>query len=367
MKPVRHTQQAASANPPASSSRPSALAATGAAPWAGLLDALQEAVWLVDAQDLTLLAANAAAEELLGLPAAALQGQRIESLCVTPEDQLFWSDVAQGAREGLHTETLLRHADGHTLWVDRRICRLPGATPDDPAVWVLSMRDLSAQRRSEEERETLLVDLRSTLESTVDGILVTDLAGRIRNFNQRFATMWGIPTELLQQRDDAAVQAWMRRSVSDGAAYAARLNALLDAPLAQSSEVLRLLDGRVLERVSLPQWSRQRPVGRVFSFRDLSDQLAASIRQRAVGVADFLVEDAQGLLVSDRFADFIGAAAQSGEQLAPDGLSHWIFPVDYLKKCSKASLARCTLSTRVFTSVTTLVRLESALRAPNML
>ena len=288
MKPVRHTQQAASANPPASSSRPSALAATGAAPWAGLLDALQEAVWLVDAQDLTLLAANAAAEQLLGLPAAALQGQRIESLCVTPEDQLFWSDVAQGAREGLHTETLLRHADGHTLWVDRRICRLPGATPDDPAVWVLSMRDLSAQRRSEEERETLLVDLRSTLESTVDGILVTDLAGRIRNFNQRFATMWGIPTELLQQRDDAAVQAWMRRSVSDGAAYAARLNALLDAPLAQSSEVLRLLDGRVLERVSLPQWSRQRPVGRVFSFRDLSDQLAASQRIEELSHTDML-------------------------------------------------------------------------------
>ena len=96
-------------------------------------------------------------------------------------------------------------------------------------------------------------------------------------------------------------------------------------------------------------------------------QFAAGIGQRGVGVADFLIEDAQGLLVGDGFADFIGAAAQCGEQLAPDGLSHWIFPVDYLKKCSKASLARCTLSTRVFTSVTTLVRLESALRAPNML
>ena len=32
------------------------------------------------------------------------------------------------------------------------------------------------------------------------------------------------------------------------------------------------------------------------------------------------------MLIDDRFADFIGAAAQSGEQLAPDGLSHWIFP-----------------------------------------
>ncbi len=255
-----------------------------------LLDGLQEAVWLVDAHSLTVLAANEAALAMLGLPAAALVGRHIESLCVTPEDLLFWGEVASGGREGLHTETLMRHADGQALWVDRRISRvaLDPTQPDGAALWVLSMRDLSAQRRGEEERESLLVDLRSTLESTADGILVTDLAGRLRNFNQRFAALWGIPEELLQQRDDAAVQAWMRRSVVDGAAYATRLRALLEAPLLQSSDVIRLLDGRVLERVSLPQWSRQRPVGRVFSFRDLSEKLAASQRIEELSHTDML-------------------------------------------------------------------------------
>ncbi|WP_269631327.1 putative bifunctional diguanylate cyclase/phosphodiesterase [Pelomonas sp. BJYL3] len=256
----------------------------------GLLDALQEAVWLVDAHGLTVLQANEAARQLLGLSSTQLVGRRIESLCVTPEDLLFWSEVAGGACEELHTETLMRHADGHTLWVDRRarLVQADSAHPLGRALWVVSMRDLSAQRRGEEEREALLVDLRSTLESTADGILVTDLAGRLRNFNQRFATLWGIPEDLLQQRDDAAVQAWMRRSVPDGAAYAARLAALLDAPLLQSSDVIQLLDGRVLERVSLPQWSRQRPVGRVFSFRDLSDQLAASQRIEELSHTDML-------------------------------------------------------------------------------
>jgi len=256
----------------------------------GLLDALQEAVWLVDAHGLTVLQANEAARQLLGLSSEQLVGRRIESLCVTPEDLLFWSEIAGGACEELHTETLMRHADGHTLWVDRRarLVQADSAHPLGRALWVVSMRDLSAQRRGEEEREALLVDLRSTLESTADGILVTDLAGRLRNFNQRFATLWGIPEDLLQQRDDAAVQAWMRRSVPDGAAYAARLAALLDAPLLQSSDVIQLLDGRVLERVSLPQWSRQRPVGRVFSFRDLSDQLAASQRIEELSHTDML-------------------------------------------------------------------------------
>lgn len=283
MRPPRRETQAGQAD----ESIPSALDASH---HRGLLDALQEAVWLVDAHGLTVLQANEAARQLLGLSSAQLVGRRIESLCVTPEDLLFWSEVAGGACEELHTETLMRHADGHTLWVDRRarLVQADGARPLERALWVVSMRDLSAQRRGEEEREALLVDLRSTLESTADGILVTDLAGRLRNFNQRFATLWGIPEDLLQQRDDAAVQAWMRRSVTDGPAYAARLAALLDAPLLQSSDVIQLLDGRVLERVSLPQWSRQRPVGRVFSFRDLSDQLAASQRIEELSHTDML-------------------------------------------------------------------------------
>ncbi len=283
MRPPRRETQAGQAD----ESIPSALDVSH---HRGLLDALQEAVWLVDAHGLTVLQANEAARQLLGLSSEQLVGRRIESLCVTPEDLLFWSEIAGGACEELHTETLMRHADGHTLWVDRRarLVQADSAHPLGRALWVVSMRDLSAQRRGEEEREALLVDLRSTLESTADGILVTDLAGRLRNFNQRFATLWGIPEDLLQQRDDAAVQAWMRRSVPDGAAYAARLAALLDAPLLQSSDVIQLLDGRVLERVSLPQWSRQRPVGRVFSFRDLSDQLAASQRIEELSHTDML-------------------------------------------------------------------------------
>ncbi|HLO96916.1 MAG TPA: PAS domain-containing protein, partial [Burkholderiaceae bacterium] len=62
-----------------------------AARYRGLLDALQEAVWLVDAHGLTVLEVNEASQQLLGLARDQLVGRRIESLCVTPEDLLFWS------------------------------------------------------------------------------------------------------------------------------------------------------------------------------------------------------------------------------------------------------------------------------------
>src|ERR1700694_1128822 len=40
--------------------------------------------------------------------------------------------------------------------------------------------------------------LRATLESTADGILVVDNAGKFISYNQNFAVMWGIPESVLK-------------------------------------------------------------------------------------------------------------------------------------------------------------------------
>ncbi|WP_231512464.1 bifunctional diguanylate cyclase/phosphodiesterase [Paucibacter sp. KBW04] len=261
------------------------------APYAALLEGLLEATWLVDGQSRCILAVNAAATRLLGVPPEQLLGQLVESLAQTPEDALFWQEAATDPRALLNSETMMRHADGHLLWVTRRITFIaPGesALPARGGYWLVAMYDQTRQRQSEDEREALVAELQATLESTADGILVADLAGRMRSFNRRFAAMWGIPVDLLRARDDEAVQLWMRRSVCEAGAYAARLAAIQDAPLLQSSDIIKLLDGRVLERVSLPQFSRGRPIGRVFSYRDLSEKLAASQRIEELAHSDML-------------------------------------------------------------------------------
>lgn len=260
-------------------------------PDAALLDGLLEGVWLVDPRTLQIAAVNAAATELLGCSAAELTGRPVETLASTPEDLAFWSEAAADRGRVLHSDTLLRHADGRTLWVSRRIRFIENGPPGGAGWWLVALRDMTRQRQDEEERETLVAELRATLESTADGILVTDLAGRMRSFNRHFALLWALPEELLRERDagsDEAVRCWMRRSVADGAAYEQRLAAIAEAPLMQCRDEITLADGRVLERVSLPQFSRGRPVGRVYSFRDLSEKLAATLRIAELSHSDIL-------------------------------------------------------------------------------
>ncbi|XHS79042.1 putative bifunctional diguanylate cyclase/phosphodiesterase [Burkholderiaceae bacterium UC74_6] len=279
--------------------------------------ALPYATWLIDADTHEVLAVNGAAENLLGMRSTELVGRSVEALVSTPEDALFWSEVA--AREdkngaALESDTMMRRGDGHMLWVTRRIAFV--AEAGTSGYWLLSLRDQTAQRRYEDERESLLSELRATLESTADAILVTDLAGRMRSFNKRFAALWDLPQDLLLEKNDEAVQIWMRRSVSDGAAYAARLAAIQEASLLQSSDELRLLNGRVIERVSIPQFSRGRPVGRVYSFRDLSEKLAASQRIEELSHSDMLTGLPNRRALAERIDYAQAMARRDGAQFA---------------------------------------------------
>ena len=279
-----------------------------------LLDGLQEAVYLVDAGSTVVLAINDAAARLFGVGAEDLLGKSMQSLACTTEDAIFWSEAAAGARDGLYSDTLMRRADGQNLWVSRRITHLP--QPGTDGLWLVAIQDQTRQRQQDEDRETLLAELRATLESTADGILVIDLAGRMRSFNQRFASLWGIPEDLLLERDDEAVNAWMRRSVIDGSTYENRLAAIQEAPLLQTSDVIKLHDGRVLERVSQPQWSRGRPIGRVYSFRDLSEKLAANQRIEELAHSDMLTGLPNRRALAERLDYAQAIARRDGQSFA---------------------------------------------------
>src|SRR5580765_478074 len=106
---------------------------------------------------------------------------------------------------------------------------------------------------------------------TAVGIVVADGAGRITSSNTRFAEMWCIPQSVLNARDDNQALAFVLEQLCDPEAFVAKIQELYDEPESESHDTLEFKDGRVFERDSLPQRIDGEVVGRVWSFRDVSE------------------------------------------------------------------------------------------------
>jgi len=137
-------------------------------------------------------------------------------------------------------------------------------------VW--SFRDVTEMDRSAHERERSLALLRSTLESTADGILVVDTDGKIVSFNRKFVEMWKIPDVIVASRDDGRAIGFVLDQLKFPDRFLKKVRELYESPESQSYDWLEFKDGRFFERYSQPHRLGTAIVGRVWSFRDVTDR-----------------------------------------------------------------------------------------------
>lgn len=129
--------------------------------------------------------------------------------------------------------------------------------------------------------------LRATLESTADGIMMVNGKGQVVDWNQKFVEMWRIPSHMLESGTESIGFEYILQQLSNPEAVIADVKYLYENPEWQGElPVLHFKDGRIFERFTQPQRIGSEIVGRVYSFRDITQKLMEEdelrIRERAI-------------------------------------------------------------------------------------
>lgn len=188
---------------------------------------------------------------------------------------------------------------------------------DDPTVggFVVSGHDVTARATAEREQRKATALLAATLEATADGILVIDRDGRPVSFNRQFAGMWRLPEDLAAPADAAMID-YIRDQLVRSDQFDVAADHAVGSGTEQSFDVLDLKDGRVFERCVKLQRVDDEVVGRVWSFRDMTDRKQLEDRLSFQAFHDSLTGLGNRALFQDRLGHAVARTRRTGGNLA---------------------------------------------------
>ncbi|MCY7347337.1 MAG: PAS domain S-box protein [Pyrinomonadaceae bacterium] len=141
-------------------------------------------------------------------------------------------------------------------------------------------RDIAERKQAEKILQKNLSLLTSTFEATADGILVVDRDNRVVTFNQRFVDIVGMPEECISSRDNGEFINFVLDQLVDPKKFVEKTQELTSHPELKSYDDIEFKDGRIYERYSHPHVLDGEIIGRVVSFRDVSERKRAETAVR---------------------------------------------------------------------------------------
>jgi PAS domain S-box-containing protein len=133
-------------------------------------------------------------------------------------------------------------------------------------------RDITSRRQAAEELRESEIKLKVILQSTADGILAIDGNGKIIETNKRFAQLWHIPQKLIDSGDDDKLLNFVLDQLTNSEDFISKVKKLYHSTDVDLDHLF-FRDGRVFERFSAPLNMPDASIGRVWSFRDITERM----------------------------------------------------------------------------------------------
>lgn len=283
-------------------------------------------------EDGAIIEANSALHTMFGFE--TMIGLNAADMYEDATDREILLNMLQNEGEVVNFETRMVRKNGENFWVSLSATWYPNEGYMEGV-----LVDISERKRVEQELERSLSILQATLESTADAIIALDTNGRPVNFNRQFFDMWGVGENILA-KSAAERAAMLAQKVDDAEAFTRHMVGMDSKADVDIFDIIKLKDGRTLERYIRPQRIGKQVVGHVWNIRDVTErdravqalqraldetklvtaQLTQSVREleRRAFEADLLNELGDMLQSCNSPEEAYTVVARYGKQLFPD-------------------------------------------------
>ncbi|HEX7493869.1 MAG TPA: PAS domain S-box protein, partial [Bacteroidales bacterium] len=232
---------------------------------------------LISGKDFGIIRANLSFCNMIGYQEEDLKSMTFKNFThpdYISSDEISLLKLIAGEIPGYHTEKRYIRTDGSIIWGSTTITIIRN-NKGEVQFFLVMIDDITSRKRAAFELENSVSLLKATLESTEDGLLVVDTSGRIVQYNKKFTEMWKIPDQILAEKKDFDALEYVKRQLINPESFVENVKILYSQPDSTSSDLLEFSDGRFFERYSQPQKISGKSVGRVWSFRDITERRKA--------------------------------------------------------------------------------------------
>jgi diguanylate cyclase (GGDEF)-like protein/PAS domain S-box-containing protein len=225
-----------------------------------------------------IMEANLTAAALLNLARERLVGQLLNRFILKEDQDIYYLHNKQlwDTCEPQTCELRMVKKNGTSFWA--HLIATMAKEEGGATVCRVVMSDITERKQVEAQREEALealrkseTQLRATLEAVADGILAVDNKGKVVQANRRFADLWRIPQSLTDRSDDGALLDFVLNQLIDPDSFLKKVQSLYDSDT-EDIDKITFKDGRFFERYSLPMIMDGIRIGRVWSFRDITQR-----------------------------------------------------------------------------------------------
>jgi PAS domain S-box-containing protein len=237
-----------------------------------LIETASEGIWILDAADKTSFA-NGRLAQLLGYTQKELMEKSLLNV-VHPDCQLLAQQSLERLRQGYqeHQDLKFQGKNGKESWAI--LSAAPIFSPHGAYTGILAMiTDITERKTTRDELEQSLCLLQTILESTADGILAIDRFGTILTINQQCRQQWNLGE--VELKSDREFLELVISQLKQPDQFRQQLQTEYDQPNLEGHYSVELSDGRVLDRYSKPLRLGETMIGRVISYRDITEQRRA--------------------------------------------------------------------------------------------